>query len=103
MTLFQSPSLVYLIFNVGMYSIVIDVAILVNRAALLDIIILKLRFKNANVLQLIVEADPIEISVIINNISHISYYQFLVILKYLKDHAFQLYYSKLQFHHALFF
>ena len=51
-----------------MYSLVIEIAILVNSTVLLEIIIPALGFNTANVLELIVEADPIKIYVIINNI-----------------------------------
>ena len=50
-----------------MYSLVIKIAKLVNRAVLLEIIIPALMCINANVLELIVEADPIKNSVIISN------------------------------------
>ena len=50
-----------------MYSFVIKIAIDVNRAVELDIITPALGFEIANVLEPIVEADPIKTSVVINN------------------------------------
>ena len=66
-TLIQSLNLVYRIFNFEVYSLVIKIAILINSAVLLEILIPALRFITANVLELIAEADPIKISVLINN------------------------------------
>ena len=65
-TLIQSLSLVNLIFNFEINSFVINIATDVNIAVELDIIIPALGFNIANVLELIVEADPNKISVIIN-------------------------------------
>ena len=66
-TLIQSLSLVYLIFNLKKYSLVINIAILVNRAVLLEIIIPAPGLIKPIVEELIIEAEPFKISVIINN------------------------------------
>ena len=50
-----------------MYSIVIEIAIDVRRAVLLDMIIPTLGLTIDSVLEVIVEADPNKISVIIND------------------------------------
>ena len=63
----QSLSLVYLIFNFEIFLLVINVAVLVNSAVLLEIIILAPGLIKPIVAKLIVEAEPINISVIINN------------------------------------
>ena len=60
--------MVYRIFNFEMYSLMIKVAILVNRAVLDDIIIPAPGLINPNVEVLIADPDPINILVIINNI-----------------------------------
>ena len=67
-TLIQFLSLVYLIFTFEIYSIVINIAILVNRAVLLEMIIAAPGLINPIVEELIVEADPINISVRNNSI-----------------------------------
>ena len=64
LTLIQSPKLVYHFSNFEMYSLVIKIAILVNSAVLLPILIPALGFNTANVLGLIVESDPIKTSLI---------------------------------------
>ena len=66
MTFIQSLNLVYRIFTFDMYSFVIKIVTDVNGAVLDDIKRPALGFKIANVLNSIAEADPIEISVIIN-------------------------------------
>ena len=66
-TLIQSRSFVYIIFHIEIYSFVITIAILVNKAALDDITIPALGFNIANVVDLTVEADPARISVIPKN------------------------------------
>ena len=68
MTLIPSLSFVYSFFNLLTYSLVIKVAILVSRALLDDIIIPTPGLINPIAEELIVEADPVSISVIINNI-----------------------------------
>ena len=67
-TLIRSRNLVNVIFSFDLYSFVIKIAIDVNRAVLDDLIKPALGFNIATVLELIVEADTIQISVIINNI-----------------------------------
>ena len=67
-SLIQSCNLVYRIFNFEMYSSVIKIAILVNRAVLFDVIMPAHVFKIANILELIVEADPNKRSVIIKKV-----------------------------------
>ena len=67
MTLSASRSFVYCIFNLEMYSLVIKIAILVNKAVLLEIIIPRPGMNKPIVGELIVEADPNIISVIFNN------------------------------------
>ena len=49
----------YHIFNFEMYSLVVKIAILVNSAVLLEIIIPALGCYTANVLDFFVEADPV--------------------------------------------
>ena len=66
MTLFQSPNLVYRIFILLIYSLVIKIAILVNKAVLDNIIIPAPGLINPIVEKLTVEADPTSVSVIIN-------------------------------------
>ena len=58
----------YLFSNFEIYSLVINTAILVNRAVLLEIIMPAPGLIEPNVEELIVEADPFYISVVINNI-----------------------------------
>ena len=67
-TLIQSLNLVYLISNFESYSLVNETAILVNRAVLHEIILPAPGLIKLIVEELIVEADPVSISVIINNI-----------------------------------
>ena len=67
MTIIQSPNLVYRIFNLLIYSLVINLAILVSKAVLLERII-----PARGLIKLIVELPTVEtlptrISVIINN------------------------------------
>ena len=66
MTLIQSLSFVYRIFNFEMYSLVINTAIQVNRAVLLEILIPAPGLIKPTVELLTVEADPINLSVIFN-------------------------------------
>ena len=68
MTLIQSRGFVYLIFNLLIYSLVINIAILVTKAVLLEIIIPAPGLIKPIVDELTVKADPTSISVIINNI-----------------------------------
>ena len=68
-TLIQSLRLLYLIFNFDMNSLVINIAINVIGAVLLGRRKPALAFNIANVLQLFVAADPVKISVVINNTS----------------------------------
>ena len=68
MTLIQSRNLVCLVFDFEMYSFVIKIAILVNKAVLLEIIIPAAGLINPNVEELIADPDPIRISLIINNV-----------------------------------
>ena len=67
MILIQSLNFVYLIFNLLIYSLVIKIAILVKRAMLDEIIIPAPGLIKPIVDELIVEADPINISEIIKN------------------------------------
>ena len=64
MTFIQFQIFVYIFFNLLKYSLVINTLIPVNRAVLLEIITPALIKPNVELL--IVEADPIIISVIIN-------------------------------------
>ena len=66
MTFFQSRSFVYRIFYFEMYSLVTKIAILVNRAVLIELIVRAPCLIKTIVELLIVEADPTGISVIIN-------------------------------------
>ena len=66
MTLIQSRNYVYLIFNLLIYSLAINTAMLINRAVLLEIILTEPGLIKPIVELLIVEADPINISAIIN-------------------------------------
>ena len=68
MTVFQSRNLVYRIFKFDMYSFVIKIAILVNKAVLDEIISPAPGLINSIVDEPTAEALPISISVIINNI-----------------------------------
>ena len=61
-TLTQSRNLVYLYCKDEMYSFVFKIAMDKNRVALEGIIMLTPRFDIAKLLQFIVEADPIKIS-----------------------------------------
>ena len=63
-TLNQSLSLVYLIFNFEIYSLVINMATLVNSAQLLEKVVPAPRLIKPIVEELIVEAEPIKFSVI---------------------------------------
>ena len=66
MTLIQSPNLVYRNFNFDMYSFVIKIAILVNRAVLDEIVIPAPGLINPIVDEPTAEALPTSNSVIIN-------------------------------------
>ena len=68
MTLIQSLSFVYLLFNFEIYSFVIKIAILVNRAVLLGIKIPAPGLIKPIVDEPTAETDPTSISVIINSI-----------------------------------
>ena len=68
----QSLSLVYLIFNFGIHSLVFKIATLVNRAVLFEIIIAAHGLIEPVVEELIAEAEPIIISVIITSIFFVS-------------------------------
>ena len=80
-TLIQSLSLVYLIFNFENFSLLINKAILVNRSVLLEIIIPAPGLIKPIVEELIVEAKPINISVI--NISIFFLFKLLFFFFYL--------------------
>ena len=67
MTLIQSRILVDRIFNLLIYSLVIKIAILVDKAVLLEILMPTPRQIKPIVEELIVVADPISFSVIIIN------------------------------------
>ena len=66
-TLIQSRNFVYLIFSFDIYSLVIKIAILVNKAVELIKTIPILGFTNDIVEVPIADPDPINVSVIINN------------------------------------
>ena len=66
--LIQSLSLVYLVFNFEICSLVINIAIIVNRAALLETLLPAPGLIKPLVEELIVEADPINNSAIITSI-----------------------------------
>ena len=68
MTLIQSRSFVYPIFKFNMYSFMIKVAILVNKAVLLEIIIPTPELIKPHVEQPIADPYPIKFSVIVNNL-----------------------------------
>ena len=80
MTLIQSLNLVYLIFNLLIYSFVIKIAIEVNKAEQLAMGIPIDGLISEKVLEVIADPDPIKISLIINNTfflnknSYISFY-----------------------------
>ena len=67
-TIIQSHNLEYPLFNFEMFSSLIKIAIEVNRSVLDDIIMPAIGINIANVFEIIVEADPKKISVIIINI-----------------------------------
>ena len=71
-----------------MCSLVIKIAILVHRAVVIEIIIPALRFNIADVLELIVEADPIKNPVITSNtffLFKLLYFFFQNLLSILRD------------------
>ena len=79
-SLIQLRNLVYLIFNFEMGSLVINIAILVIKAVLLEIIMPAPGLINPIVEVLIVEALPTSISVIIDNTFFIQLFIFLLII-----------------------